>query len=88
MPGEGSAKRRSLAEADRTTLNRLHDADLPASLRAHMESLLNYGMIVNFEREGIPIYKVWEKIASVSHLSRSRAPCLAPRRHSSCQDKS
>lgn len=69
VPGHGSHMRRPLADADRTTLKRLMGSDLPVSLLAHLETLLENGVPVDFEQEGIPIHKVWEVIASDSRTT-------------------
>ena len=63
IPGQESQRRRPLAEADRSTLERLLASDLPTSLHAHVESMLESGMPVDFEQEGIPIHQVWEMIS-------------------------
>lgn len=62
IPGQESIMRRPLTEADRSMLNRLLDSDLPASLQAHVETMLESGMPVDFEQEGIPIQRVWDVV--------------------------
>jgi hypothetical protein len=69
IPGHGSHKHRPLAKADRCTLQRLLDSDLPASVLVHLEILLGNGVPVDFEQEGIPIHKVWEVIACDSRIT-------------------
>jgi hypothetical protein len=63
IPGQASQKRRPLRQTELSTIKRLLDSDLPASLLAHMEMLRDNGVPVDFEQEGVPIQRVWELVA-------------------------
>jgi hypothetical protein len=63
IPGQASQKRRPLRQTELSTIKRLLDSDLPASLLADMEMLLDNGVPVDFEQEGVPIQRVWDLVA-------------------------
>jgi len=62
IPDIAIQKHRPLMDSDHKMLKRLLESDLPDSLKTHLGVLLEQGIPVNFEQEGIPIHKVWEMI--------------------------
>lgn len=63
IPTQPTTKRRPIADTEHTTLQRLLHAELPASLRTHVETLLEHGVPQDFEQESIPIPEVWAALA-------------------------
>lgn len=64
IPGTTSTDRRPLVQSQIRILKRLNDSDLPASMRVHVEGILESGMPMDFEQESIPINSVWEAVAT------------------------
>lgn len=56
------SKRTPLSEHDIRTLKRVLDANLPVSLRPHLEHLLESGEMGDFEQETIPVAEVWKSL--------------------------
>ena len=55
-------KQNPLSDHDMQTLRRLLDADVPDSLRPHLEQLLKSGDKGDFEQESIPVGEVWKAL--------------------------
>lgn len=65
IPTQPATKRRPIADTEHTTLQRLLHAELPDSLRTHVETLLEHGVPQDFEQESIPIPEVWAALPSL-----------------------
>ena len=65
IPGRVDSKRRALVEFEITMINRLLKKNLPATLRHHLETLLECGMPSDYEQESIQIPEVWAALAAL-----------------------